>query len=205
MVSFTDNHSLQWPKWKKLTILAICSLYSFLSNTALLGPSVYIVTFATDMGITPTVASQLISYPNLVYGCGTLVTVPMYLKFGRRPVMLGSMLVYLVGLIGCSRSSTYGGLMACRIIHTFASGVCEALPVQLVNDIFFCTCTLDSASILAYTDREQYTSEVQSWGFTPSASAGAQQGHCMQAICCLTAIPGVCTSTSKRRLLDCSS
>jgi uncharacterized membrane protein len=27
--------------------------------------------------------------------------------------------------------------MACRIIHTFGSGVCEALPVQLVNDIFF--------------------------------------------------------------------
>lgn len=27
--------------------------------------------------------------------------------------------------------------MACRIIHGFGSGVCEALPVQLVNDIFF--------------------------------------------------------------------
>ena len=27
--------------------------------------------------------------------------------------------------------------MACRIIAAFGSGVCEALPVQLVNDIFF--------------------------------------------------------------------
>lgn len=27
--------------------------------------------------------------------------------------------------------------MAARIIHAFGSGVCEALPVQLVNDIFF--------------------------------------------------------------------
>lgn len=27
--------------------------------------------------------------------------------------------------------------MACRVIHGFGSGVCEALPVQLVNDIFF--------------------------------------------------------------------
>ena len=27
--------------------------------------------------------------------------------------------------------------MACRVIHAFGSGVCEALPVQLVNDIFF--------------------------------------------------------------------
>nr|OQO20413.1 hypothetical protein B0A51_11036 [Rachicladosporium sp. CCFEE 5018] len=131
------NDPLQWPKWKKLMILAICSLYSFLSNTSLLGPAVYIVIFAEDLSITPVVASQLISYPNLVYGCGTLITVPMYLKFGRRPVMLLSILFYMGGLIGCSRSTSYGSLMACRIIHTFASGVCEALPVQLVNDIFF--------------------------------------------------------------------
>ena len=27
--------------------------------------------------------------------------------------------------------------MAFRIIHNFGSSVCEALPVQLVNDIFF--------------------------------------------------------------------
>ena len=27
--------------------------------------------------------------------------------------------------------------MAARIIHSFGSGVCEALPVQLVNDIFY--------------------------------------------------------------------
>ena len=52
--------------------------------------------------------------------------------------MLLSIFVYLLGLVGASVSNSYGGLMASRIIHAFASGVCEALPVQLVNDIFFC-------------------------------------------------------------------
>lgn len=118
-------------------ILIICSLYSFFGNSALLGPSVYIAIFAEEFGISFTKASGLISYPNIMYGVGTLITVPCYLKFGRRPVMLGTLLVYLAGLIGASRSSSYGGLMAARIIHAFASGVCEALPVQLVNDIFF--------------------------------------------------------------------
>lgn len=129
---------LQWPRWKKNTILIICSLYSFLGNSALLGPSVYIGLFAEDFGISPTVASGLISYPNIVYGCGTLITIPMYLKFGRRPTMLITLTAYVLGLIGASVSTTYGGLMAGRIIHALASGVCEALPVQLVNDIFFC-------------------------------------------------------------------
>lgn len=68
---------------------------------------------------------------------GSLLLVPLYHKFGRRPVMLFSLLCYCAGLIGCSQADSYGGLMAARIIHAFGSGVCEALPVQLVNDIFF--------------------------------------------------------------------
>lgn len=118
-------------------ILVICSLYSFLSNTSLLGPSVYITIFAADLNVSPTTASQLISYPTLVYGMGTLVTVPMYLKYGRRPVLLASIVIYLAALIGCSQCTTYGALMACRIIQALSSGICEAIPVQLVNDVFF--------------------------------------------------------------------
>ena len=53
--------------------------------------------------------------------------------------MLLTLLIYLLGLVGASQANSYGGLMAARLTHGLASGVCEALPVQLVNDIFFCT------------------------------------------------------------------
>ena len=46
-------------------------------------------------------------------------------------------LQFCAGLIGASRCNTFAGLMGARVIHAFGSGVCEALPVQLVNDIFF--------------------------------------------------------------------
>lgn len=46
-------------------------------------------------------------------------------------------LQFVGGLIGASRASTYKGLMIARVFHGFGSGVCESLPVQLVNDIFF--------------------------------------------------------------------
>lgn len=68
---------------------------------------------------------------------GSLLLVPLYHKFGRRPIMLFSLVCYCAGLIGASQATSYAGLMAARIIHAFGSGVCEALPVQLVNDIFF--------------------------------------------------------------------
>jgi hypothetical protein len=84
------NDPLQWPNWKKTMILCICAAYSFLGNSSLLGPSVYIGIYAESFEISPTKASGLISYANLAYGFGSLLLVPAYLKFGRRPVMLVS-------------------------------------------------------------------------------------------------------------------
>ncbi|KAI1753059.1 putative MFS transporter [Xylaria castorea] len=131
------NDPLQWSNFKKTMILIICSFYSFLANAALIGPSPYIDLWAEEFDISPTKASELISYPNLAFGFGSLIFVPLYLKIGRRPVMLISLIVFCAGIIGASQSTTYGSLMATRVIHGFGSCVCEALPVQLVNDIFF--------------------------------------------------------------------
>jgi hypothetical protein len=65
------NDPLQWPNYKKTMILIICASYSFLGNSSLLGPSVYIGIYAESFGISASTASGLISYPNLAYGFGT--------------------------------------------------------------------------------------------------------------------------------------
>ncbi|KAL8284342.1 hypothetical protein RB597_001587 [Gaeumannomyces tritici] len=131
------NDPLQWSSVKKSLILIACSLYSFLSNTALLGPSVYIGIYAAEFNVSPNEASGLVSYANLAFGFGSLLFVPLYHKFGRRPIMLVSLLFYCGGLIGCAQATSFATLMTSRVIHAFGSSVCEALPVQLVNDIFF--------------------------------------------------------------------
>lgn len=64
------NDPLQWGRWKKLSILVACSFYSFLSNSALLGPSVYVEIYAEDFGVTPNDAAGLVNYPNLAFGFG---------------------------------------------------------------------------------------------------------------------------------------
>lgn len=50
--------------------MIICALYSFLGNSALTGPSVYIAIYAEQFGVTEARASALISYPNLAFGFG---------------------------------------------------------------------------------------------------------------------------------------
>jgi len=91
------NDPLQWPSWKKTVILILVSVYSFLGNSALTGPAVYIGIYAEQFKISPAIASGLISYPNLAYGFGSLILVPAYLKFGRRIVMLVSIALVSLG------------------------------------------------------------------------------------------------------------
>jgi hypothetical protein len=61
---------MQWSSTRKSLILLVCSLYSFLSNSALLGPAVYIGIYAQEFGITSNEASNLVSYANLAFGFG---------------------------------------------------------------------------------------------------------------------------------------
>lgn len=92
IVQDIQSESTQWSSFKKRMILFICCAYSFLGNAFLVGPAPYITLYSELFDVSPAQASELISYPNLAFGFGSLVLVPLYLKFGRRPVMLGSML-----------------------------------------------------------------------------------------------------------------
>lgn len=135
--SADPNDPLQWPRWKKHIILFCCCAFSFLGNSATIGPSTYVGPWAAEFGVDTNTAAGLVNYPNLVYGFGNLIMIPLYRKIGRRPVMLMALVAYAAGVIGAAEATTFSGLMGARIVHGFASGVCEALPVQLVNDVFF--------------------------------------------------------------------
>ncbi|KAK4041203.1 hypothetical protein C8A01DRAFT_14998 [Parachaetomium inaequale] len=135
--SADPNDPLQWPAWKKHMIMFCCCAFSFLGISALLGPATYIGVWSAEFGVDPNTAAGLVNYPNLIFGFGNFILIPLYRKIGRRPVMLLSLIAYAAGVIGAAEATTYSGLMGARIVHGFGSGVCEALPVQLVNDIFF--------------------------------------------------------------------
>ena len=62
--------STKWSNSKKTMILVVCAAYSFLGNSALTGIAPYIGIYSFIFNITPTEASNLISYPNLAFGFG---------------------------------------------------------------------------------------------------------------------------------------
>lgn len=77
------------------------------------------------------------SYPTLTFGLGCILLIPMYMKLGRRPTILLSIVIYIFGVLGCALATSYNGFLAARIVHSLGSSVTEALPVQCVNDVYF--------------------------------------------------------------------
>lgn len=47
-------------------------------------------------------------------------------------VLLLMTLKFVVGIVGASQANDFTGLMVARVFASFGSGICEAIPVQLV-------------------------------------------------------------------------
>ena len=167
---------LQWSDFKKTMILIIVSLYSFLGNSALLGPSVYIGIYSEEFKITPATASGLISYPNLAFGfgqfhqtsrllqlthTGSLLLVPLYLKIGRRPVMLLSLIC--VGLAMELYGRYWHGIVSCGADRFFTSKLLywtddrSCLPCFWLRSMWSLACTTCQRRLLfAWTWQENW-------------------------------------------------
>ena len=111
------------------------------------------------------------------------------MKFGRRPVMIATLVVFVAALAGCSAAQTYSQLMALRVLQSFGSGVCEAIPVQLVNEIVLDT--KDFTHLSSSFTKEQAGSAFTQWRYVLEP-----QAHYMRDICLMQGILGDFSSGS---------
>lgn len=78
-------------------------------------------------------ANDLLTYPTLFMGLGNLMTMPLALTIGRRPIFLGSMVVMMAGGVWCACSRSLGSHIAGRAIMSLAAGQSEALSPMIVQ------------------------------------------------------------------------
>jgi len=69
------------------------------------------------------------------YAVTPLVGGPLADRFGRRPVLLVSLVLFAVSALGCSLSPDFPVLLACRLMQGCASGVATTLPIAIVRDM----------------------------------------------------------------------
>lgn len=69
------------------------------------------------------------------YALTPLAGGPLADRFGRRPVLLISLVLFAASALACATSPSYVMLLICRLLQGCASGVSTTLPLAIVRDL----------------------------------------------------------------------
>jgi MFS transporter, DHA1 family, multidrug resistance protein len=101
---------------------------------------------ASDFGVTPAVVQQTLSLFVIGFGVAQLISGPLSDRFGRRPVLLGGLGVYIASSLACALAPSLDLLISARFVQ--AIGCCTAAVVAraLIRDAFSLT---EGAKVMA--------------------------------------------------------
>lgn len=72
----------------------------------------------------------------IFYAVGTMFWGPLSDKYGRRPVLLSGMGLYLAASLGCATAGHVYQLIACRIVQAIGCGAATAVATAMVKDVY---------------------------------------------------------------------
>ena len=114
-------------------LLASLSMISPLSIDTFL-PS--FPTIAREFNLTSWQVQQIITAYLLPFACFALVHGPLSDALGRRRVVIGGLVLYTIGSIGCFLAPTFGTLLLCRVLQGTAAGIGPTVARAVVRDVF---------------------------------------------------------------------
>lgn len=114
-------------------LLASLSMISPLSIDTFL-PS--LPTIADEFGISSWRVQQIITAYMLPFACFALIHGPLSDALGRRRVVIGGVVLYTIGSLGCFLAPTFSTLLFCRVLQGLAAGVGPTVARAVVRDLF---------------------------------------------------------------------
>jgi len=114
-------------------ILVIASSVSLMS-TDMYAPSLPDLT--KEFNTTPTLMKLTISLNMLAFGLAQLIYGPLSDRFGRRPVLLGSLAAVVVGCVLCVVSQSIEQLIAARIFLGIAAAAEAVIGLAVIKDLY---------------------------------------------------------------------
>ncbi|MGQ0749562.1 MAG: multidrug effflux MFS transporter [Betaproteobacteria bacterium] len=117
-------------------------LACILAGLAMIGPftiDTYLPSFPAmgrDLAATPAQLQQTLSVYFLTFAIMTLFHGTLSDSFGRRPVILASLVVYIVASIGCAAATDFGQLLLFRVLQGTSAGAGMIVGRAVIRDSF---------------------------------------------------------------------
>jgi MFS family permease len=141
------NDPLNWSKAYRWYIAIVVSAAIFFCNFLAAGPTVVITQITADFFGPPSENAEFVADISktayfftttaLMQGMGTLLWMPLIVKYGRRPVYVSSFVLYTACAVWAGVAKSYNSELASRIIMGVAAGAAEVLAPLTISDIFF--------------------------------------------------------------------
>ncbi|KAL1796297.1 hypothetical protein ACET3X_004837 [Alternaria dauci] len=133
---------LNLPMWRKIAILAVMSIHPFVVNFTSSSMSSALPIYASTgvFGFPPKSFSQLtylIAGNILMLGASNLWWVPLANTFGRRPIVLGSLLLLVFSSMWAGLATSFDSVLAARIFMGIGGAPADAVSPDVVGEIFF--------------------------------------------------------------------
>lgn len=119
--------------------LAITLLLASLSMISPLSIDTFLPSFpaiAQEYGISSWQVQQIITAYLLPFAAFSLVHGPLSDALGRRRVVIGGLVLYTVGSIGCLLAPSFGLLLVFRVMQGMAAGIGPTVSRAVVRDLF---------------------------------------------------------------------
>ncbi|KXJ84964.1 major facilitator superfamily domain-containing protein [Microdochium bolleyi] len=128
---------LNYAPWKKWAILILVSAYSSTAVILSSGMGAFITVIKASYPGQELETNDLMTYPTLFMGIGNLISMPLALAMGRRPVFLASLIILTFAGLWCAVSTSLTSHIAGRNIMSLAAGQSEALSPMMIQEMFF--------------------------------------------------------------------
>jgi DHA1 family bicyclomycin/chloramphenicol resistance-like MFS transporter len=93
-------------------------------------------TMVATLNTTQTMVNLTLSIYFVAYACGLLFWGPLSEKFGRKPILLIGLAIYVVASIGCALSNHIEVLIGCRLIQAFGGSAVTVVATAIVKDLY---------------------------------------------------------------------
>jgi MFS family permease len=131
------NDPLNWPTWRRDVALLSLGFFCMVGGgmTPILAAGFGNVADTYSVSI-PKVALTTGFYM-MGLGLGSVIASPTAILFGKRPVYLVAILLFIASAVWCALSPKYASLVVARIFMGLAVSPCECLPSASIAEIFF--------------------------------------------------------------------
>ncbi|PSS22480.1 hypothetical protein M430DRAFT_18024 [Amorphotheca resinae ATCC 22711] len=135
--SDSPNDPLNWPVWKKDSILLIVGLSAAVVGAfgPMLSPG--FVQISHEMGISVNTLSQSTAWLILTIGLSLFIANPAAKVWGRRPVYIVAIMIMFAGSVWGAFAKGYGSFLASRIVSGFGMAPYEVLVQCTIGDMYF--------------------------------------------------------------------